>query len=343
MTASFDFCVIGNGPLGAAAALYIAEKGASVCLVGASPKDRVCSHNDHSRIYRTQHADSYWTTLAKSNLKLMLDLQKSTDICFFRPTPVYYDGASTETGITTPPLSYLTLNRLTHQDTCGGIIDPLLYIDALNKAARRLGADIRKAIVMSVQPSNFGYELRISSGDVIKSQAVVDFRGLHAAPIGEGATIARTIILAQHPPLHEPHCFIRTELSDSKISEFFACSHIATDSATQLSKFVFADADSVFLYDSPTLQAWFERGYRTHPKISWALEEIQSMGFVIDIDKIQLAPCAFTRTPDGRPRAEKRRNYLSFYGCNGSAAKCAQSLAETIISQHFMSGESMPE
>ncbi|EPC02889.1 hypothetical protein L861_24070 [Litchfieldella anticariensis FP35 = DSM 16096] len=331
MPSLFDFCVLGNGPLGAAAAWQLAREGASVCLIGARHDERVSSHNDHSRIYRTRHPDPYWTALAEANLPMMLELEQRTGIRFFRSTPVYYDG------IGNVPLSdqpYLTRNGLNHQDPCGGIIDPLAYIRALNKAAREQGAIIRSTVVTSIHTLTCSHQVHTVDGNVARCKAIADFRGLYAKPIGQGTTVARTTLLIRHPPFHEPHCFIRTVLLDPQVGEFFACSHLDEDSSTQTSKFVLADAQPHLLNSSETLQAWFQDGYRHHPKLPWALDEIRRMGF--EIQDLRLAPCAFTKTYDGRPKVQVDQSHLRFYGCNGGAVKCAQSLSRQVLTQGLM-------
>ncbi|CRL98446.1 FAD-dependent oxidoreductase [Pseudomonas orientalis] len=332
---SFDFCVLGNGPLGAAAAWFLSKEGAKVCLIGARPEERVCSHNDHSRIYRTLHVDPYWTSLAEANHTLMLDLQQRTDLDFFRPVPVYYDGGASP--IERPERRYLTRNSFTHQDPNGGILDPLIYISALNQAAREQNTEIRTAVVTSTQFFKGGHDIQTSDGGSLRCKAVVDFRGLHVVPVGQGVTVARTTLLVRHRPIHESHCFIRTKLSDPQVAEFFACSHLDRDVRTQTSKFVIADAESIFLNDHERLRVWFQNDYRNHPKLPWAVEEIRRMGF--EIEDLQLAPCAFIRTPNGRPKVEVHQNHLRFYGCNGSAVKCAQSLASQIITCHLLKSE----
>lgn len=331
--APFDFCVLGNGPLGAAAALYLAEQGARVQLIGARPEQRPSSHADHSRIYRTRHRDAYWTRLAEANLPLMQALQRRTGVQLFRPAPVYYDSppeAATPQPTLTP---YRARNGLLDCDPCGGVLDPLAYIAALNQAARAQGATLLEGLATATEQVNGVHQVSTAEHGLLRCRTLVDFRGLYAIPAPGGITVARTTLLVRHHPVHTLHGFIRTRLDNPRVGEFFACSHLGQDAGLQTSKFVLADARAIVLTGEQALQRWFADGYRQHPELPWAIEQIRRMGY--DILDLRLAPCAFTQTPSGRPEITASERHLRFYGCNGAAAKCAQSLARDILQAYL--------
>lgn len=326
---SFDFCILGNGPLGAAAAAHLAGLGATVCLVGARPAERWSGHQDHSRLYRTLHQDAYWTRLAQANLPLMQALGARTGIHFLRPAPVYYDqrvaGACAQ--------GHPSTSELIATDPCGGVLDPLAYIAALNQQAQAWGADLRADVASIGRWLDGQHEVAMAANGTIRCRHLMDFRGFYAMPTPGGATIARTTLLVRHPPQHRLHGFIRTELDNPDVAEFFACCELEANDELQTSKFVIADARSVLLESTQALQDWFTGGFSQHPQLPWAVEEIRRMGY--DIHSLHLAPCAFTRTPSGRPEVRVSQNHLRFYGCNGSAAKCAQSLARDVIEPYL--------
>lgn len=91
MSGHFDHVVVGGGPMGSAAAKYLAASGATVLLIAApEPSHRVpglhSSHGDVSRITRGLDSNTVWAKMATDSLNRYRDLERRTGIPFYTET-----------------------------------------------------------------------------------------------------------------------------------------------------------------------------------------------------------------------------------------------------------------
>src|SRR5205809_4344367 len=181
----YECCGIGNGLIGASIALELTRKFRNVCVLGATYGDQgryYSSHEDDSRIARTWHADPYWQDLTCRNFEKIEALAAATGIEIFRSTPVVYKYAR----------EFVPENRAVRrrsvqngegllcsfpfEDVCGGIIDPKLYIAALNQESQRKGAAIIRCVAERICWKDGCAIIHTGEGDVC-AQRIVDARG----------------------------------------------------------------------------------------------------------------------------------------------------------------------
>src|SRR5947208_4477060 len=182
----YEYCVIGNGLIGAALALELAQRSKKICVLGAAYGDEgkyYSSHEDDSRIARCWHSDPYWEDLARRNFKKLEALAAATDIKIFRQTPVLYRYASGFKPATDSVRHRDCKSReepapcFDFEDVYGGIIEPKLYIASLNQAAQKLGTDFVHCVVHQVGCKGGTSVINTSAG-AFESRRVVDVRGI---------------------------------------------------------------------------------------------------------------------------------------------------------------------
>jgi glycine/D-amino acid oxidase-like deaminating enzyme len=331
----FDYGVVGNGLLGAAAAAELAGKGFSVCVAGAryAASDRYfSSHEDDSRIHRTWHRDDYWETLSAVNHPALLALERETGTAIFTPSPVYYDFQELSFVPAPEGDAYLDANGFAYLDKCGGIIDPRRYIAALNASAVRRGASIRQGVVERVDPVSGGYRISVPA-QPFDCRKVMDTRGVHA-PADAGVRVqAKILLFFTHERGPERHCFLKTGADSSPFRDVYACVDIGRANGRSLSKFGFSERRPVFLEPGDAVTHWFRTGYRDYPHLDEALEQVGAAGLGRAHDVV-VRPCAFTVTEDARPRVRIDGDRLTLGGCNGMAAKCCQALVSRVLEDH---------
>lgn len=334
----FDYAILGNGLLGAAAAHHLARRGASVCLAGAAygaGGRYFSSHADDSRIYRTWHADRYWETLSVANHAAMLRLEAESGVRFFTALPVYYDVEHPSLAQPARQSGYLERNGFTRQDALGGVIDPRRYIEAMNLAAGRAGAVVHEGVVTEVTPGDGGYAIHGLAAP-LAARKIIDTRGIHAAQRAGMRVQAKVLVYARHARQHARHCFVKTRIDSGRFKDMYAC---ATGGEGQgigertITKFGFSERFPIYLDGDAAIAQWFTAGYRRYPYLDEALMQARRAGYA-DLHDIAVRPCAFTVTADGRPQVALQDGYLSVAGCNGMAAKCSQALMADILHQH---------
>src|SRR5262245_7074270 len=164
---TLDWCVIGDGLVGAACAWALARHNprGSLIGIGFGPKGVLySSHDDDARMVRTSHMSPYWQVLSRRNLEQMTALTRDGEPPLLRELPVRYrrlDGGET-------------------LDDRGGIVDPRRYVALLCREIERLGATSIQA--QAEVESRRGDRLVIRAGDRrVEAALVIDAGGLLGA------------------------------------------------------------------------------------------------------------------------------------------------------------------
>ena len=340
-----DYCVIGNGLIGAAVGLELAQKSRSVCVLGAAYGDEgkyYSSHEDDSRIVRCWHSDSYWEDLARRNFEKLDSLVATTGVPVFRSTPVLYrypDGCQPVNPSVRP--RKLTgddnlANRFEFEDERGGIIEPRLYIAALNQAAQRRGAEVVRCVVRSIGWKNGNALISTSAGE-FECRQVVDARGVMFQDSGvnvEAEVVGKILLYAesQSANVSEPFCFVDSDCGAEEFQDIYGIWSYKVRDGRAVSKFGFSERNPVRLRNADQINAWFQVGYQQYPY----LEAAKSLVDRIRSERkyqVHVKPCAFVVTADRRPAFLFEEQHAVVTGCNGMAAKCCQALAEDLVSK----------
>ena len=334
----FDDVVVGNGLLGAAAALELVGLGRRVCLVGAkygSGGRWFSGHFDDSRMLRLYHADGYWEAMTRLNLPLMRAVQARLRVPFFTPTTVRLrldvDGSRV---LTLPRHSFpgnSLLDALDMEDETGGIIDPIAYIAAMNAQAQSLGLVQRDAAVLGVGEAAGRCHVETNKGS-FNSARVFHACGFHAAEAVNGLQVVGKVVLFAHRPYSAGgpvECFVDARTGTSVFSDVYGFCDYRQAPEGIVSKIGFTELTPVLLEPSQ-VPAWFTGGYHHHPLLeqmcSWVHE--WHAGFA---PEIRVEPCAFAVTQDRRPSLRQSGSQFWLVGCNGMAAKCCQAVAQSAV------------
>lgn len=340
-----DYCVIGNGLIGAAVALELAQKSRSVCVLGAAYGDEdkyYSSHEDDSRIVRCWHSDSYWENLTRRNLERLDSLVADTGVPLFRSTPVLYRypvglqpiGSSLRRWDLTSNHNWA--GRFDFEDERGGIIEPKLYIAALNQEAEKRGAQVVRCVVRNICWKNGNAVISTSAGE-LECRQVVDVRGVmfQESSVKVEAEVVGKILLyveSQSTNVGEPFCFVDCDCGAEEFQDMYGIwSYNAKDGRT-VSKYGFSERHPVRLRGADQISEWFQSGYKQYPYLEAAriLVERMYLGSKYQVD---IKPCAFVVTANKRPVFLFDEQYAVVTGCNGMAAKCCQALAEDFVSK----------
>ena len=340
----YEYCVIGNGLIGAAAALALARKSPSVCVLGAAYGEQnhyFSSHEDDSRIARYWHSDTYWEHLARRNAVLLQELAQTTALPLFRPAPVLYRYCSQQTA---PAASVVQRNgdrslapQFEYKDQWGGIIQPKAYIAALNTEAGKHGAVVIQCIVQEITSSAAGYTVSTTAGP-IQARHVLEARGIHFDPetAPPGLKVVGKVVLYTESEINEtcsPYCFVDSSIRSHQFDDAYGIVHYKTCAGKIISKFGFSERKPVTLESAEEIAAWFQTDYQNYPYISQAAELVR-MRFASPHSRIiDAKPCAFVHTPDARPMISMDKRRCVIVGCNGMAAKCCQALAEEALTR----------
>jgi hypothetical protein len=341
----YDCCVIGNGLIGASIALELTEKFRNVCVLGATYGDQgryYSSHEDDSRIARTWHADRYWQDLTCRNFKKIEALASATGIEIFRPTPVVYKYAREFV----PENSAVRRRNVQNgegltcsfafEDVYGGIIDPKLYIAALNQQAQKQGAAIIRCAVENICWQDGSAIIHTGEGDFC-SRRIVDARGalfqqsdrkIKAEVIGKILLYAESDVYGTD----ETFCFIDTQCQPDIFSDMYGIWKYRRGQGTVTSKFGFTEHTPILLDGPDAIAAWFQTDYCRYPYLEAAKAILHKL-YSGTAYKVTVKPCAFVVTPDKRPSMIFEPQYGAVTGCNGMAAKCCQALAESFVNQ----------
>lgn len=329
-----DFCVIGNGLLGAAIALELSQESNQVLLIGAkygAEGQFYSAHEDDSRMVRQFHQDIYWEKLTARNMKKLFDLMKTTQLPIFHKTPVLYrfpaQAPSSSNLLKTPFASH---HAFTFEDLNGGFLNPKIYIQALNQAAKKNGAKIQQGIVQHIEKQPHGFKLR-TRDTIIQTTYVVDARGFYSP---DCSVVGKIAIFTESPKktaIH-PYCFIDANIHSTTIRDVYGFYHYLQHHNKLISKFGFSESNPIRLQHAADISHWFHGGYQQHPLLSEANDWIRNFLNDDSTEITDIKPCAFTITNDGRPNITFEDGLLTLSGCNGMAAKCCQALAEDGVS-----------
>ncbi|WP_158623619.1 FAD-dependent oxidoreductase [Corallococcus llansteffanensis] len=341
----FDFAVVGNGLLGAAVLHALSQESRRVVGFGApygAQARYYSSHEDDSRLVRTHHDDAYWEELTTRNLQLLRQVEEATGVTVFRPLPVYYrrgssaapPGSSLRAVATGPGRAHDLFDA---EDVHGGIVHPKEYIRALNALAVSRGARLHAAAVDRVVREGEGYRLVPHDGDSVTADVVISTRGAFSeeAPGTSGATLVGKVLIYCAAPRgaeQGAYCFIDSRPGASVFKDRYGFVQYRSEGREALSKFGFTEARYWRLRDPEDLRRWFQGGYQDYPYLREALgciEDFTGGGHRV----VDIKPCAFTVTPDGKPLIRREHNHITMTGCNGSLAKCNQAFAHDALAQ----------
>lgn len=337
------YCVVGNGPIGAALALELASAGRDVTVIGARYGERAMysAHEDDSRMVRLFHADRFWERLTRANLDALAELERPADEPVFRRLPVRYRFGRPPARLAAP-LRAPTRTRAAGlagyfhaEDEAGGIVDPQRYVALLNARARELGARIVCDVVHSVRPVGGRYRVGFGAGE-IECARVVTAAGFHAQGWDEDTRIRAKVLAyveCEAQADAEPYCMVDYAPDHAAFSDVYGFCDYRLADGRQVSKFGFSEAEPLVV-SRDRVVAWFERDYRRHPGLDglreWVGRFHERLGRRAAANW-RLRPCGFVTTASGRPMVRVAGGHIEVAGCNGMAAKCCQAVARSVL------------
>lgn len=335
---TWDYCVVGNGPLGAAVALELARASATVCVLGARHGEAgafFSGHDDDSRIARLYHGgDAQWEELAARNVPMLAALAASTGVEVFRTMPVLYrfgSGTVPASPLLRPCDEADACEGFSRQDAGGGLIDPQRYVAAMNMAALARGARVCVGAVHSIERHADGGFVLQTATESVRARRVVDARGCHQPqlPAG-GGVVGKVFVLAESgADARPPQAFVDHAPEEQPLREVYGFRRHRRSQGRSVFKFGMSEREPVRLA-AREVADWFLGGYREHPGLpalrNWIARRHPRLRVV------GLKPCAFVATSTGRPFLRYEQGRLLVTGCNGMAAKACQSIAESAVS-----------
>lgn len=336
----YDYCVVGNGLLGAAVALELAHPHRKVCVVDADYGDEqtyFSSHEDDSRLIRMFHGDPYWERLAVRNMEKLNELMHATSIPIFSVLPVLYRfgskliPCSEVIGARTNFAIAAGRNEFQYEDRLGGIVNPKWYVTAMNKQATRKGAVILHTPVRRIERKSGRFHVALMEDEIVAAR-VVDARGIYSERMRYESVCARGKILIFTATQKEGSMYGFVDAdngSDAFRDVFGLCNHKA-DASAVISKFGFSEHKPVDLPSFDSIVRWFRKDYLDYPYIGEAKRWIADFHGKRDI-AMRARPWGYTETPNGRPFIAEEDGLLTIAGCNSMTAKCCQALAEEVL------------
>jgi glycine/D-amino acid oxidase-like deaminating enzyme len=337
-----DFCVVGNGLLGAAAALCLSRRGQRGRLIGAGPSESSAlfsSHEDDVRLVRLFSDDPYWTELTLKNGAMLDDVMVRTSAPVFRALPLFYRFAAgraprhPHVRALSPAADGAVANAFHGADLGGGVLNPKLYVHSMNRLARELGCEVEQARVTCIARTRGGFRVTTEHGSV-ETPRVVDTRGLYcdALDVGKLSALGKIFLFtrgARHPEARS-FAFIDQQPESDAFRDVYGVYRCAA-TVDPVSRFGFSERFPVRLRSREEIGAWFRGGFRDYPHLAEAKDWLSRFhGGSVSIS--ELKPCAFTVTADARPWIVMDEGLLTISGCNGAAAKCCQALVEDALS-----------
>jgi glycine/D-amino acid oxidase-like deaminating enzyme len=337
----YEYCVIGNGLIGAAIALELARKSRAVCVLGAAygQQERYySSHEDDSRIARFWHSDPYWEDLARRNAPMLEALAETTSLPVFKRAPVFYSyrsGNVPASACISPVSDHCPdASHFQYEDMWGGIIDPKAYIAALNQQARQHNATVVQCIVQETRWKG-GKAIMSTTAGEIHAKRIVEARGVHldreTARL-ETAVVGKLVLYLESDHHHQtstPYCFVDSSCCSDQFEDVYGITHYRAAGDRAVSKFGFSEREPVRLSSAAEIAAWFQAGYRSYPYLAHATELLKRF-CCANGAHMYTKPCAFVTTSDGRPIISWDEHHCTITGCNGMAAKCCQALAHKV-------------
>ncbi len=334
----FDDVVVGNGLLGAAAALELVRLGRRVCLVGAGNGANgrwFSSHFDDSRMLRLHHADGYWEAMTRLNLPLMRELRPQPVTSFLTPVVVRLRASASPGEAPAAQrrrsLGNDLLQALELEDEAGGIIDPLAYIAAMNAQAQVLGLVQHQAAVLGVSEVGGHCQVETDRGTFTAAR-VLHASGFHAAQALAGLQVVGKVLIfvrRPHAVAGPKECFVDTQPGTAAFSDVYGFCDYRRVPQGAVTKLGFSEVRPVLLEPSQ-VPGWFRGGWQRHPLLADMLTWLRDWYPGFD-PQFQAQPCAFSITHDGRPALWRSGAQYWLAGCNGMAAKCCQALARAAL------------
>lgn len=340
----FEYCVIGNGLIGASVALELAYKSDHVCVLGAvyGQEDRYySSHEDDSRIARWWHSDTYWECLARRNATKLRALIETSGLPILRCTPVLYSyppGYDPSGPCVKKKMwdKNPHAERFEYQDLYGGIIDPRIYIAALNQETRKHRAEVIQCVVRGTRWED-GKAIISSNAGEFRAKHVVDARGVffQRERTQTDATVVGKIMLyaaSDREDAGEPFCFVDGQWHNEAFADIYGIVDYKTIGSNVISKFGFSEREPLKLNNDEEVTSWFQGTYLCHPHLESA-KKATAQYYGKNPARIDIKPCAFVTTADRRPIICMEEHHVAITGCNGMAAKCCQAIAEEVVNK----------
>lgn len=368
MTDRFKFIIIGRGMLGSAAARHLAQQVDGVALVGPDePKDAArhegvfASHYDEARITRTIDTDSVWALMAKRSIARYGAIAKESGIDFFHEAGCLMVGprrggvdpyvtdicrAAERVGAQTRILDAATLReRFPYFDFgagCEGVfeaagagyINPRRLVEAQSVLARRAGATLIPATVVSTRETDEGVVVTTADGQEIRGEKVLVAAG--------GFSIAENLL----PRPVDLSVYARTvaffEIPEAELSRYAGMpslihqpddphDHIYLlppvrypDGKTYLK--IGGDPDNLVLATEPEIRAWFRSGGRksTRDHLKRILDRLIP---ALSAAPLSMGACVTSFTPNNYPAIGYASDRIAVLtgGC-GAAAKSSDEI-----------------
>lgn len=350
---SFDAAVIGRGLWGTAAAMYLAQAGRTVALIGPSePLEPAqhnapfASHHDSGRITRSIDRNPVWARAAARSIARYRALESKSSIPFYTPcggliaTPDAADAGRIEAvaraeGFATTALSGDALAR-THPeftfangmqviaDATGGVIDPRAMRHAHETLARFAGAEIIQDHAISLQ----GGTVRLATGRALSANQILLANGAYAglSPLApqplDMTAFARTVFFAQITGSElDRLASMPTLIWD----DFYILPPIPYPDGRYLLK-IGGDPEDVVLRSEAEARDWMQGGGAAQ------VAQLQEDALLRLMPDLQITSkhhgaCLLAYSATGLPMIGRLSPHLSVAtGCCGAGAKCADEL-----------------
>ena len=229
----YDYAVVGNGMIGAAAGRYLSQTSDSVVMIGPDepPGDWrahdgvFASHYDQGRITRELDSTIEWAIWAQRSLAAYAELEAKSGIKFYHPCGCIqvglangdyiprterialhlgtsyqkYSGAAFRAVY--PQLKFSDQFTVLHEPTIAGYVNPRQLVQAQLVVAAQQAATVVRETVIAIEPQAEGVILTTKAGQTIRARKVLVTAGawsefLTGVDLGLIPT-PRTILLAK--------------------------------------------------------------------------------------------------------------------------------------------------
>ena len=206
MAQRYEFCVIGRGMIGAAAARHLARAGASVALVGPDEPEVkethtgvFASHYDEGRITRITDPNPVWALLAAASIARYPEIEADGGVHFYgevgnltftseavgmahvERVAANGEAAGAEVERLDPPSMAAAFPSLRFPGAVGGVlqrrsagyVSPRRLVEAQSRGAERHGATLVRDYAVSVQELSGAVEVKTADGTVVRADRVI--------------------------------------------------------------------------------------------------------------------------------------------------------------------------